>query len=316
MSKWSNHDDLIREAVRKDPKASYSHIAREILGITETSYNYDVDTLRTHITRLIQKDSNVPAKVLLFDIETAPMKGYFWSKWEPRISDDDIIDDWFILCWSAKWLFGKEVFGMKLNKKELKAHNDKRITEGLWKAIDDADIIIAHNLKKFDRKKANSRFLMHGMYPPSPYKSIDTLLVARSQLSETSNRLDYLAKRLGIEGKMETPKGLWRICVEGNMDAMNTMKDYCDQDVRVLEDVYLRLRPYVPAHPNMGLYVVGSDTNICPSCGSDDLRVVGEYHTTVNTYEAYRCGCCGSLTRARKALTSIKSNKYITSSLP
>ena len=50
-------------------------------------------------------------KILLLDIETAPMKAYVWKRWKENISLDQTISEWFMLCWSAKWLYSEEAMG-------------------------------------------------------------------------------------------------------------------------------------------------------------------------------------------------------------
>jgi len=153
---------------------------------------------------------NTAAKILLFDIETSPMACYSFRKWDTNIGDDFILDDWNIISWSAKYLFSEEMHTMKVTAKEQKTRNDKRIVQGLWKLLDEADIVIAHNLKKFDKKIAQTRFLYYDLKMPSYYQEIDTLLTARKNFKITSNRLDYIAKDFfGIEGKLQTAKGLW-----------------------------------------------------------------------------------------------------------
>ena len=256
------------------------------------------------------------AKILLFDIETAPITAYLWSKWQKSVNDDMIISDWFVICWSAKWLFEDKTISAKLTEKEIKAGNDKRIIESLWQLLDEADIVIAHNLEKFDRKKANTRFLKHDLKLPSPYQTIDTLIHARKQFAITSNRLDYIASRFfEIEGKMETKRGLWQAAMTGDETAIKEMSEYCDQDVLVLEDVYIYLRPYIQPHPNIGLFAEGDDQH-CTHCGHSELSHIGNYNTYVNSYDAYRCNDCGAISRGRKTITPIKSKSNLTIATP
>lgn len=317
--KWDDYRkeilDLYRELKSSDKVADalavkygdkFKGRGRGIRAHTE-KWGLNKDTLKVGTT---------PAKILLFDLETAPIKGYLWSKWQKGISDDMIITDWFILTWSAKWLFSDTIIQHKVTGEEALVGDDERIVRELWKVIDEADIIIAHNLEKFDKKKANTRFLKYDLKLPSPYESIDTLLHARKKFAITSNRLDYIAKNfLGIEGKMDTPKGLWWKAMEGDEESLQIMADYCDQDIAVLEDVYLWLRPYIQPHPNIGLYIE-EDVHSCPSCGGTDLHHIGDYHTTVNIYDSYRCNDCGALSRSRQTSTPIKTNRNLKSSLP
>lgn len=104
-------------------------------------------------------------KILIFDIETAPMKAYVWKRWKENVSLEQTISEWFMICWSAKWLGSEEVFHECITPDEVLVEDDRRITEGLWKLFNEADIIVAHNGKKFDIPKMNSRFIIHKLPP-------------------------------------------------------------------------------------------------------------------------------------------------------
>jgi uncharacterized protein YprB with RNaseH-like and TPR domain len=256
-------------------------------------------------------------RVLFFDIETAPIKAYVWGKWQQNVNDDFIIQDWFILCWSAKWMFEDEIYHSALTKKEIKKGDDKRVVKNLWKMFDEADVIIAHNGVRFDNKKAKTRFMKFDLGLPRPYQIVDTLLHLRKAGAITSNRLDYVAKRfLGIDGKMDTPKGLWIDVLNCEENAMETMVAYCDVDVKVLEDVYFYFRKYFQPHINLSLFMEDVSAPKCPTCGSTHLEEYGEYSTTVSVYQSYKCNDCGSLSRARKGKLDREHTQSILSALP
>ena len=80
-------------------------------------------------------------KILLFDVETAPMRAYVWGRWKQNISLNETISEWYMLCWSAKWLYSNTVMHDKLTSVEAINQNDKRIVTNLWKLIDEADIV-------------------------------------------------------------------------------------------------------------------------------------------------------------------------------
>ena len=111
-----------------------------------------------------------------------------------------------------------------MKPKEIQIRNDKRIVVGLWKMLDEADIIIGHNAKNFDVKKSNTRFIANGLTPPSPYQIIDTLEVSKKHFAFTSNRLDFLGEFLEGKGKIKTDFKLWRDCDNGHADAIDTMQ--------------------------------------------------------------------------------------------
>ena len=262
------------------------------------------------------------AKILIFDLETSHVHARVWGLWNQNINHTDIIRDWILLSWSAKWLFEDQVYFGALDKKELKRWKkdndnkvDLRIVKSLWTMIDEADIIIGHNLIKFDRKKMNYKFLLHRLGLPKPYQMVDTLLVARKQFGNISNRLDFLGQYLDLGGKADTEKGLWNKVEEGDMEAMTKMVEYNIRDVEVLEDVYLELRPWIQPSPNIGLFTDGKEM-VCTACGSTDLRENGEYKTTVNVFQNYTCNSCGHHSRGRKTLLLKDTSRNLLSSNP
>lgn len=248
-------------------------------------------------------------KILVFDIETAPLKSYVWGIWNVNLghSLNMLESDWFMLTWSAKWLFDDKVMSDKLTSEEVLNEDDKRISKSLWDLLEEADVVVAHNGLKFDIKRINTRFLKNGLTPPMPYQVIDTLIHARRRFNITSNKLNYIGKFLGLGEKLDTGGfDLWKRCMQGEEEALTEMETYNIQDVRLLEDVYLALLPYIKPHPNVGLFVK-EDVHSCPSCGSHDLKWEGTYTTYANQYDAFRCGGCGSIGRSRTAKPKGKS---------
>jgi len=263
------------------------------------------------------KEVPTNAKILLLDIETAPLRSYTWGIWNQNIYPmDQIISDWFILCWSAKWLFGKQIKSAKLTHEELAKEDDKRIIKDMWNLLEQADIVITHNGDKFDLAKLNTRMLVHGMKPTMPYQSIDTLKSVKRKFAFTSNKLDYICWRLGLRRKTDTGGfDLWKRCANNDIKALRLMSKYCDNDVLCLEELYLYIRPWISSHPNMGLFIT-EDVCSCPNCGSGDLTDTGgKYRTQVSEFTAVRCDNCGAIGRTRKAWNT-GLNKNLTVSTP
>jgi uncharacterized protein YprB with RNaseH-like and TPR domain len=170
---------------------------------------------------------------------------------------------------------------------------DQKLVTELWELFNQADVIVGHNGDAFDIKKSNARFIIHKLRPPSSYKTIDTLKVARRYFKFTSNRLNDLGQYLGIGVKLpHTGSHLWFSCMEGDPESWELMKKYNVQDVRLLEKVYYELRPWIVNHPNLHLY--NEEHGIaCPKCGSFNLVKKGFTYTLKTKRQQYRCGDCG-----------------------
>jgi len=210
--------------------------------------------------------------------------------------------DWYVLCWCAKWLGQKKMHKSLLPEfKDLYAENptdDSLVMRKLWDLLDAADIVVAHNAVKFDIKRANTRFLHHGMCPPSPYRVVDTLKIARRHFAFMSNKLDDLGKGLGLgQKKKHAGIKMWADCLAGSEKAWKMMVAYCEQDVRLLQRVYTKLAPYADGMPNLGVYV---DRPVCPRCGSKKMVRRGFVFKGLSRFRQYRCSACGSWSRSRK----------------
>lgn len=257
-------------------------------------------------------------KVLLFDIETSPLSAYVFQKsvWRANVTSDQVISEWFMLCWSAKWLYDDTVMSARLTGTEAKNEDDSRITKKLWDLFDEADIVIAHNGDGFDVPNMNTRFIINNLPPPSPYQTIDTKAVASKQFGFTHNSLNALARIFGFDAKLDTDFELWKRCVAGDEEALAYMEKYNIGDTELLEKVYLKLRPWIRNHPNIGLYI-DSNSTVCPNCGSEHITwVKDKFHRTgTSKFPVFVCEC-GAYGRGRTSLVNKKTNPNLAISLP
>lgn len=233
-------------------------------------------------------------KTLLLDIETAPHRVYAWGLWDQNIALNQIEEPGYTLCWAAKWYKDPEIgFSSVFDD------GRKLMLQLIWKMLDEADAVIHYNGTKFDIPTLNQEFLSEGLGKPSPYKQIDLLRTARKQFRLPSNKLDYVSKYLGLEGKHHH-KGmeLWRGCMQGSERAWDTMRKYNIQDVRLLESVYDRMLPWIDGHPNVALYG-GLAVPVCTKCGSRHLHRRGLAYTQTMIYQRFQCQDCGSWMRTR-----------------
>lgn len=243
------------------------------------------------------------SKILLFDLETSFKILAGWGMYNQNFNHGQIIQDMNILCWAAKWLDDDYVYydSLHLHKKEYKRNptNDLPILESLWEMMDEADIIVAHNGDRFDIPTINARFKLNGLPPPSPYRTVDTLKIARREFKFTSNRLDYLGEILGVGRKLDTDFSLWTdIVLKQDKKAFNKMLDYNIQDVQLLEDVYLELRGWDKKHPST--VILGNlEEPRCNVCGSSHIIKNGSYATNTGVYKKFKCQSCGHNLRSR-----------------
>lgn len=226
-------------------------------------------------------------KILSLDVETFPQTILAWTSYEANALA--VVEPSKICCYSAKWLDGKQVTKGLIDCKNQKS--DKELVVELWDLLDQADIVVAHNGKRFDLPRINTRFLLHGLPPPSPYKVIDTLRTTKQVFGMESYKLDSICSFLSI-GKKNNPYGfsLWTGCMAGNTLAWRRMKSYNRNDVLLLEELFLRIRPFIKM-PNV------SSGSSCPRCGEHSLQSRGTVRTTTREYKRFACTSCGGWSR-------------------
>lgn len=233
------------------------------------------------------------AKILYYDLETAPNLSYVWGHYDQNVIEHE--REWYLLCVSYRWEHEKKAQVVSLvdfpDAYKADPENDYHVAKTLWDLFNEADIVIAHNGDRFDMRKANSRFVFHGLGPSSPVQQIDTLKVARKYFMFNSNKLDDLGKHLGLGRK--APTGgfeTWAGCMRGDSKAWKNMIKYAKQDVDLLVSVYKALRPWMTTHPNVSLY---DNTDGCPTCGSDKIETVDYAYTLATVYDQLHCTDCG-----------------------
>ena len=264
---------------------------------TCTEFGINSETLHRYQRERRFRDTK-EVKILLLDIETARMQFGGWMFGKQQVGPSQIIKDWFMLGWAAKWLYNAEVMSDFVTAKEAVLRDDKRVSESIWKLMDQADIIISHNGLGFDLPKLNWRFLINGLKPPMPFRTVDTYKNTKN-LGASSRSLNFLGKMILNKEKLHTDYQLWIDCENGSQDALDQMEEYCKGDTSLLEDVYLEVRPWIKSHVNLAVFMDANEP-CCPNCGSFEFEDGEGYYTTQqNRYVSIRCANCGAVNRRK-----------------
>lgn len=273
-------------------------------------------TARTKVAAAVTKVFEGP-RILTFDIETLPIESYTWGLFDQNVGLNQIKTDWAALSIAAKWLGEDEVWYEDTRHKAT-IRDDKDMIAKLCALLDQADIVVGQNVKKFDMRKIRARAMMHGLPPFKEPLVQDTMLMARSIGSFTSNKLEYLSKNLTDAPKSAHAKfpgfELWLGVMQGNQEAWDEMREYNIQDVIATEKLYLALRPWVRNHPNVAHWY-NDDQRRCPRCGSVNLHNNGTTFRGVSEYHAYTCSDCGGHSRSRFTLNTKDKRKALVTTI-
>lgn len=223
-------------------------------------------------------------KILVLDIETRPAQAYIWQAYgEQNIGVEQIIDAGSIICVGFKWLGERETFLYSDWE-----HGHEEMLKQVWLAMNAADAILTYNGDKFDLPKLQGEFLRAGFGPPAPVTSIDVVKVVR-KLGYFVNRLAFIGPFLGVGAKIKHEGfELWVKVMSGNGPAQRRMARYCKQDVKLLERLYLKVRPFVKNHPHLG-----NEARECGACGSNHVQSRGYRRTKYFKVQRLQCQSCG-----------------------
>jgi RNase P subunit RPR2 len=234
-------------------------------------------------------------KILYLDIETAPTLVWTWSFWPKYLDPAWEVEAGKTLCYSALWEGDRTVIYDDIRKGE------ERMLKRIHALLDEADAVVHYNGTKFDIPTLNREFVRYGMAPPSHYHQIDLMSTVKGQFKFTSNKLDYICKRLGLGAKTQH-KGmsLWFGCMEGNPADWGVMERYNKQDTKLLRKLYKHLLPWIHNHPNVALWKRDASRPTCHNCGSTEVTAKGaQYNTKAASYKRYKCNSCGTNLRSR-----------------
>lgn len=243
--------------------------------------------------------------ILLYDIETAPALAWMWGAYNENIIA--IEQDWYLLSVAYKWL-GQDKIEFTSIFQDVNfvpnTDDDRLVANTIKLLFDAADMTVAHNGDRFDKRKVNARLLYHGIDPPEPYQTFDTAKVSRRYFANYLNSLKDLGRLHDIGAKVEHEGfSLWRKCMAGDPDAWARMEAYNRQDIVVMENLYNLLSPWAgtpgtPGGINQAFF--SDEKQICPKCGHDKLTKRGFHRTLVSEFQTYQCKRCRGYSRARK----------------
>lgn len=260
-------------------------------------------------------------KILVLDVETAAAEVLTFGRFKQNIGQANILKEGgWILCAAWRWLGSSKTESVWLSPVEIEAADDGPLVGHIFDLMQEADAIVAHNGLGFDHKVIQTRSVYHGFGSLPAVKVIDTLQMAKKNLRLPSNRLDSIGEYFGLGRKLATNGiELWKKVQQGDENAMLQMVEYCEQDVNLLHEVYLKLRAVGnAANFNAGLYYKHDEepTLRCPTCGSSNVAATGRaITTTLSVFDEYLCQDCGSIHRNRQTKTTKEDRSALLSAV-
>jgi DNA polymerase elongation subunit (family B) len=269
---------------------------KEGAGRLARKLNASKENCRVALREIREEKSNYvngDFKRMFFDIETSPNIGFFWRPGSKiSVGPENIIEERAVICVSWKWEDDDKVYNLRWDKDK----DDKALLEAFVKELDKADEVIAHNGDSFDIKWLRTRCLYHKIPFNTYIRTLDTLRKVRSMFNFNSNKLDYIARFLGVGGKVETGGfDLWKnITLYNDKKSLDKMVYYCDNDVVILEDVYRAIESYIKPNTHAGVHK-GKGKHTCPNCGNEHVHLLNNRVTPQGVLKRHMgCDECGT----------------------
>jgi len=218
-----------------------------------------------------------------------------------------------ILCIAYKDLHEKNVhcvsqWDFKNWHKDI--YNDSEVVKAVHPVLFNSDGHVFQFGIGFDLPYFNSRALKWGLPPIPKGQIMDTWVAAKKKMRLEKRSLDSIARFFDLPTKTHVGIKTWQGVMNRDVASCKKMANYCKNDVKVLEGVYLKLRPLMPSIPNYNLWKRGDDPPVCARCGSDKTRPCGFKPLVSGKYQKFLCKDCGSVSRSRYAETGpIKREK-------
>lgn len=239
----------------------------------------------------MQSSRNTSNRVVCLDIEISPREVYVWSGRNYEVDVIEEIKPWSMLCFSWQWMPGKtKVFSQRMGKKYKPGKlDDREVVQKLQQLLNEADVVLTHNGKKFDIKKFNSRCLFHKIKPPSSFHQIDTYQLFKGNFAEDSNKLQEIAEKYGLGSKVKHGGfPLWKACMRGDEKAWKLMEKYNRRDVDLTVAAYNLIKVWIDRKKPLW------DSRMpCPECKSYNTTKHKRRWVGKKEYIQRQCQDCG-----------------------
>lgn len=235
-------------------------------------------------------------RTLYFDMEKSPYLGWFYRSNNPQfINYNQIIQHDFIPCF--QWQFEGEkkpsVYTMVDNLRFYKSDptNDIKVVKKISEVIDQCDVLVIHNGKRFDWPEYVRKLKFHRLPAVRKPYIFDTLTESKKE-NNFSNSLKNIADYYGLTPKGENesdPAKLIYGPLKDRIENIKNLAEYGLKDIAPMREYFLLSKGYAERVPH-----IKSGKVCCCYCGGQNYQNRGDqYLTGLNAYKNwYFCKDC------------------------
>lgn len=284
-------DSLLRW--REDGKG-YTDVARLLIKKDKQFSFMRFRNLRRVVERAYTKLDNTKPKIMVYDIETSRNIAEVWNTGKTYIGHTAMRTETKIVTVAWKWLGESKIHYLRWTRDESVEEGgcDEELIRDFIKEYNSADLLIGWNNNGFDNKIVNTRALKYGIFVNTNIKSFDIMKKLKSKFRQPSNSMAYWARFFGLEGKLQhSGLKMWQTIQWGGEEdaeeAMKLMIKYNLQDVALTEEIYMKVREYLPVEVSFA-----REKHCCPTCGSDKVKNIKKV-VTPKKYIKHQMQCKG-----------------------
>jgi DNA polymerase elongation subunit (family B) len=228
--------------------------------------------------------------VLVFDIETVPALAATYHTGKQTLCEDQLISDPYIASIQYKWYGDSNV---KVLLADLNKSDDKAILKTFVEIVDKADWVVYHNGDSFDWRWVQQRLAYHKLPALAPKESTDTMRACKKHFKLMKYTLSYCCKYFKVSHKKESGGfKTWVGLLLKDKKVLKDFKAYGKQDVISLEQLFIRILPYITKKPK----VKQTLSDFRCECGSKSYVKNGTRLTTAGVrQQQIRCKGCASV---------------------
>lgn len=186
---------------------------------------------------------------------TKPSDGFSVATFDIESTSLDAVGAGVLLCAVVKPM-GNEAKVFRYDAMHLSPGNDMKLVRALVNELCRYDLLVGHNIERFDWNFIRTRAMIHGIPIPTRPCAYDTLkafkrcgyLTVPNMIGRPTARLDHVVDMFGIEQEKTAlyPREHWKTVwgkKSERKEAMDKLVEHCVRDVSMNEEVFKRMFP-------------------------------------------------------------------------
>lgn len=274
ITKLYNDPDLSKQAAQEALAAQF--------GVTTRS----IRNWAKKIGLRNEYESDQPAKILIYDFETAQIPSKVWWTGKQYVNYKQLKGEPRVITVAWKWLGEDSVHHLTWSKDK----SDEDLIKTFAPVFNSADLVVGHNVVNFDNRLLRAQAAKYDVRLDPFIRVYDTMKRGKKLFRLPSYSMDYMCKYFKVPMQKQSHEGIvmWDEIEDDGEHAAEYLKkmvDYNVGDILANEHLYLKVLAY-DERPGLHAGVLaGGEKHTCPTCGGDNVEYVRHTTTPAGTIQ-------------------------------